>query len=832
MPFGLTNAPAVFMNHMNHILRDLPFVVVYLDDILVFSKDKMEHVEHVKQVLIRLRRSKFYAKLSKCDFFKSQIKFLGYIVSKDGIAADPDKVRAMKDYPIPTTVTDTRAFLGLANHFRKFIPNFSQIALPLTELTKGNVSKKRGRFVSVPWTAKCQESFEKLKQALCEAPVLALPDLNKPFTVITDASDFAMGAILEQDGRPIAYESRKFSPAEANYTTTDRELMAVIHALTVWRCYLEGPEFIIQTDHNPLVHLQTQKTLNKRQIRWSEFLQGYNFQWQYRPGASNPADPLSRLRKVVTCQAKLLSCLMVGLVRRHPRTPNGGSVQSVDVLKTSKHGYAEDPWFSYPAHTNRLTFVDGLYYNQGRLVLPNATDLRTSVIALAHKMPMGGHFGVFKTIQLLSRHFWWPNMHKSVRAFIKTCNSCQANKALSAKPAGLLMPLPIPTTKWHTVTMDFVSGLPKTPKGHDAVLVFTDKLTKMVHFVPTTVKCTAKVAAQLLLDHVIKLHGIPRVLISDRDVRFRSHLYREVVKHYGIEHNFSTAFHPQTDGQTERVNRVMEDYLRHYVNSSQSDWDTHLAMAEFAFNNATHESTNTTPFYLNYGFHPRTPLSFLTEKEKNKVALKDSEDIDNEFTCPTAKSFTETMERDLATATKWLEAAQQRQKANANRSRRHVTFVVGDKVLVSTAHINLQTEGTRKLFPRFIGPYSITKVINSNAYEVDIPAELKCHRVFNVSRLRKFYQGADHFPPPPPVLIQGEQEWYVECILKHRFRSNGKGRTTSMEFLVKWRGYDLDYNTWEPFSTVENCQALDDYLKLNPEVSLDKTTWPKKPKET
>ena len=284
--FGLTNAPAVFMAAMDRMLRDFPFVVVYIDDILIFSNSVEEHVDHVQQVLKRLEQHRYFLKLKKCEFFKQEVEFLGHLVGTDGVRPDPKKISVVKEWPTPKTVTDLRAFLGLANYFRKFINKFSAIAAPLTNQLGGNLSSRKAKNTYLKWDEKCQDAFEALKEALTSAPALKLPDFTKPFTVdafelVTDASDYAIGAILTQDGQPVAYESRKLSDAERNYTTTERELLAVMHALKKWRCYLEGPRFKIVTDHNPLVHLQTQSQLSRRLARWSEYLQGFDFGWAY-----------------------------------------------------------------------------------------------------------------------------------------------------------------------------------------------------------------------------------------------------------------------------------------------------------------------------------------------------------------------------------------------------------------------------------------------------------------------------------------------------------------------------------------------------------------------
>jgi hypothetical protein len=302
MPFGLTNAPSVFMAAINDVLHDLPFCVVYLDDILIFSKGADEHVKHVEMVLQRLKQHQYFAKLSKCEFFKKEVHFLGHVVSAEGVKPDPKKLAVVKDWPRPYTVAEVRSFLGFANYFRKFIFDYSRMAAPLTTLVRGGISRRKGHSTYVEWTPKCQSAFDALKHALTSAPCLALPDFSRPFEVVcppievvTDASNYALGAILMHDGKPIAFESRKLTSVEVNYTTTEKELLAVVHALKLWRCYLEGSKFTVVTDHNPLTFFHSQPLLSRRQARWSEFMQMFNFNWEYRPGAGNPADPLSRL---------------------------------------------------------------------------------------------------------------------------------------------------------------------------------------------------------------------------------------------------------------------------------------------------------------------------------------------------------------------------------------------------------------------------------------------------------------------------------------------------------------------------------------------------------
>jgi hypothetical protein len=491
MTFGLTNAPSTFIAHMNSILQDLPFVVVYLDDILVFSKTVDEHLDHVRQVLTRLHQHGYIAKLSKCEFFKTRITFLGHLITPEGIHPDPNKIKVVQNWPVPSTVREVRAFLGLCNYFRKFINNYSSITAPLSDLLRGNVPRSKSLNTPITWTPACQQAFELLKQRLSSYPVLTLPDPSRPFDVkvITDASDYASGAMLLKGDKPIAYESRKFTRAELKYTTTEKELLAVVHALKVWRCYLEGPKFTVHTDHHPLVHLQTQPQLSRRQTRWAEYLQQFDFDWKFLPGKNNPSDVLSRYP---TCAV----CSTMKQTKARPSVTLSSSVPHVPSV---------------------LRQLQPAIYKFGRLVVPShPSELRTNIIQLVHDAPWAGHPGIYKTMHLLSRTFWWPTMRRDVAQYISQCESCARVKASRRKPFGLLEPLPVPNQNWWVVTMDFITDLP-TVKGFNAILVFTDKMSKMVHYVPATKHCDAREVAALFIQHVVRLHGVPRTIVSDRD---------------------------------------------------------------------------------------------------------------------------------------------------------------------------------------------------------------------------------------------------------------------------------------------------------------------------
>jgi hypothetical protein len=343
--------------------------------------------------------------------------------------------------------------------------------------------------------------------------------------------------------------------------------------------------------------------------------------------------------------------------------------------------------------------------------------------------------------------------------------------------------------------MDFITSLPKS-QGFNSILVFTDKLSKMVHFLPVKDTCTAQDCAVYFISQVVRLHGVPKQVISDRDVRWQAQFYKTFSDILGIQHSFSSAFHPQTDGQTERVNRVVEDYLRHFIDPHQSNWSQLLPMAEFAYNNSFHQSIQTTPFRLNYGIDPLTPWSLLNPLEQSSKSFIQPQ-------CPQALSFNQRMQDALGKAKRALEAANQRHKFYADKRRTPAPeYSVGDEVLLNTQNLALKQGKTKKLFPRFIGPFTITAKINPVAYQLHLPAPYKLHNVFHVGLLRKYSPKPGTIRPPLPVILEEGTEFEVEEVVNHK--TVGQGRNQQIWYEVKWVGYDQDYNTWEPAAHLKN----------------------------
>ncbi|KAK2398171.1 hypothetical protein QL285_059665 [Trifolium repens] len=423
MPFGVTNAPAIFMAYMNRIFHSFldKFVVVFIDDILVYSKSEEEHVEHLRLVLQVLRESKLYANPSKCDFWLEEVNFLGHVISKEGIAVDPAKIDTVLSWKQPQTVTDVRSFVGLAGYYRRFIEGFAKIVAPMTQLTR-----KDQPFA---WTEKCELSFQLLKERLTTSPVLMLPQSEEPYEVYCDASHQGLGCVLMQHKRAVAYASRQLKVHEKNYPTHDLELAAVVFALKIWRHHLYGCTFVVFSDHKSLKYLFDQKELNMRQRRWMETLKDFDFTLEYHLGKANVvADALSR-KSVSVCSAQMASQqellrefrdlhleveFALGNMRLGMITISSGLLE--DIANCQDDKFLMEKRALIVRGTNRDFKVgsDNILRCQGRVCVPEAMDLRTTILGEAHKSKLSIHPGATKMYQDLRHDFWWPGMKKDV----------------------------------------------------------------------------------------------------------------------------------------------------------------------------------------------------------------------------------------------------------------------------------------------------------------------------------------------------------------------------------------------------------------------------------
>ena len=1023
LPMGLCNAPGTFMQLMNETFRDMldRCVLVFLDDILIFSRTKEEHLQHLEQVFERLRKQKLFIKLSKCEFLQEQVEFLGHRIGKNGLAVSPDKVKDVREWRTPKDVSDVRSFLGLANFYRRFVKDYSLIALPMSELTKNDV-----KFV---WGDEQQKAFDTLKDKITTAPVLIIPDPKLPYVLNCDACAYAVGATLQQDQgnglQPVAFRSRKLTPAERNYDVREREFLALVDACSHWRPYLHGVQpFRLLSDHDSLKYHRTMPNLTGRLARWVEKMAEFDYTFEYIPGVKNvvadalsrrsdlkpggseealnaarvrppPPDPAdeeeqrrknraaaeeshppapdrpqpnskgaivmpaqrctARTKKGEHCRQRTAKgqfcwCHLAserGLRIKASTIPNAGlglfaarplpkghfvdytgdrvpldsdsdggvyflEVKRGEAIDAARTNAGEGRWVNDPRGTDRdanakfkpvtvngvriagvettrpvakgeeilvkygagywrfhrkkskrihppaarktaargvkqavlntvteaivssslteailraakadedyrrRTTVETLPVGQSvtrahngdllfegqRLVVPNDAELRTRILAECHDSTTGAHFGRDKTLDAIKQRFTWDGMATDVERYVSTCDMCQRNKPSQQLTPGLLMPLPIPEKPCLEWTNDGVSGLPKTKRGHDAIQVYVERLCKLKHFVAGKTTDGAAELASKLVHSVVRVHGLPDVVVSDRDPRFTANFYAELQRLMGITLKMSTSRHAQTDGQSEREIKTLITALRSFCNDHQDDWDDYLDMLELGFNATTQSSTQMSPFELMYGRKPRLPVDVALAP----IAPKN----------PAAIDRAEKMQTALRFVKEHLGVAQERQRRNADRHRRDASFKVGDSVLLSTEGLELRS-GTNKLCSRYVGPFEVIEVVNANAYKLKLPPQLQAlHPTFNIEKLKPYRDGRTLFPtrpqrfdrPPPEIQADsnGDEQFVVDRILAQRKR----GRST--DYLVAWKGYPPEENTWEPQASVRHTDAYAEFV--------------------
>ncbi|KAI3734185.1 hypothetical protein L6452_13649 [Arctium lappa] len=743
------------------------YVIVFINDILIYSRSKEDHEIHLRAILELLRGEKLYAKFSKCEFWLKEVQFLGHVVSKDGIQLDPAKIEAIKGWEALKSPSEVTSFLGLAGYYRKFIQDFSRIATPLTALTRKNV-----KFI---WAEAQKEAFGKLKESLSSAPVLSLPNGSEGFVIYSDASKLGLGCVLMQEGKVIAYASHQLKEHEKNYPTHDLELAAVIFALKIWRHYLYGIKCQIYTDHKSLQYLFNQKELNMRQRRWMELLSDYDCEILYHPGKANVvADALSRkkhgeIAEVVAFRVDVVSNFLEEVIKFQEEAVSAENLKSERIVGI----------------VNSLVVDNrGVKCFNKRVWIPKVGDLRQKVLKEAHRSRYSVHPGSNKMYRDLKQSYWWPGLKKDIAHFVERCLACLKVKAEHQRPYGELQPLEIPVWKWDEITMDLVTGLPRSPKGHDAIWVIVDRLTKSAHFLPIKETYSLEKLARLYIDEIVTRHGVPSSIVSDRDARFTSAFWRSLQRELGSQLKLSTAYHPQTDGQSERTIQTLEDMLRACVIDFKGSWEIHLSLIEFSYNNSYHASIQIAPFEALYGRKCRTPLCWNEVGERQLAGP--------EIVQLTADKVDQIRAR--------LKIAQDRQKVCADRRRKPIEFQIGDKVMLKVSPwkgvIRFGKKG--KLRPRFVGPFIITNRVGEVAYELDLPTSLSgIHPTFHVSNLKKCLAEADIVVPLEDIHVDEKLSYIEEPVaitdLKIKKLRNKEIRLVK----VQWKFHQGQESTWE-----------------------------------
>ena len=816
MYFGFSNAPATFQAMMNEILGDLIIegsVIVYLDDILIFNNDLKEHRRIVREVLRRLQDNDLFAKPEKCLFEVDRLEYLGVIISKGKVEMDASKVAGVLEWPQPTKVKQVQAFLGLANFYRRFIKDFAKVAKPLHTLTK-----KDQPWV---WGEEQETAFKTLKKAFTTAPILRIPDDENPFRLETDASEFATGAVLSQLDptdklwHPVAFYSKSLNSAERNYEIYDKEMLAIIRALSEYRQHLEGHPIPVEiwSDHENLTYFKATQKLTRRQARWALYLTRFNFVLKHKPGKSMlVADPLSRRpdheegvkldnRDQILLKPEFFA--IQALESSHDTPINDDQLLrevKEALLQDSITEKYKDLLQSGPREFKKSlqdwNFENGLLLYRGKIYIPKSKDdhLRRRLVQMHHDLPSAGHPGRWKTYELISRNYWWPGMTTFVKKYVMGCDICQRMKNRPQKPYGPLQPNEVPEGPWEIITVDLIVHLPES-NGFNAICVVVDRFSKRAHFFAITDEFSAKDLAKLLYDRVWVQHGLPKQIISDRGSQFAAELFQEWCKLLGIVSTMTTAYHPQTDGQTERVNQTLEQFLRCYIDYQNDDWSELLSSAEFAYNNAAHESTKHSPFFIEYGRHPRAGPTLVKE-----VSRTDMDDI----------MWNRSQAQEQAKAA--LKLAAERMKWYYDQGTQYAPFKEGDLVLLDLRDYQ---KVARKLNARYAGPFKVLKKLSEVTFLLEWPENMtKIHPVFHASKLVRYIKPqipGQVAPPPPPVNIEGHEEFEVEKILS----SQRQGR--KLFYLVRWKGYGPQSDTWEPVSGLKNARELiKEYHKSHP----------------
>jgi hypothetical protein len=789
LPFGLTNGPATFQSYINDALRDLLDVIctAYLDDVLIYSEDESQHKAHVKQVVERLRAAGLQADIKKCEFGVKRTKYLGFILSTEGVQVDPEKIGVIAGWSPPRTVKGVQSFLGFCNFYRRFIRDYSRIAAPLTRLTRADQV--------FDFDDQCIQAFNTLRDRLTSAPLLAHYDLDSQCMLETDASDRVIGAVFSQKGldgewHPVGYFSKTMAPAETNYPIHDKEMLAIVKALQHWRAELEGTSNPIEviTDHKALEYFMSSKLLSARQARWAEILSRYNFRISYAPGKLNKADPLTRRdderapSKRNHREQTLLApgCLDERIVQSLTLSPIQEHLDLIDdILQTNRA--AADLQRLRSLATERkggYHLENELLLKHGKLVV--AESVRTALITASHCGLATAHPGKGKTRKLIKERYYWSGMDGDIDRFVSNCHACRRSKVPRDRPPGLLHPLPIPDRPWQHISVDF-KEMPPDKSGMNMVCVFVDRLGKRPISIPCNKQIDARALAELYLAHVHKYYGPATTVVSDRGPQFISAFWEEFSRLLGTKLKLSTAYHPQTDGQTENANQWIDQRLRPFVNAFQDDWSSLIHAVDYAAAALPHDSTGLSSFQVELGYQPRSDIDWKRPPGEIPVSAH----------IRAARKDAQAHIKRIHQVWQWcrdaMAEAQQRQVTQANKHRRPVDFTVNDKVWVSTKNWT-SDRPSRKLGYQNEGPYEVTEQVG-HSYRLKLPNSNQQHDVFAPDLLRKDPGNplpGQHQDPPLPIIYNQQPEWEVEGILQSRLRRR------KLQYQVKWVGLDHD----------------------------------------
>lgn len=859
MTMGATNAMATLYDIVSDIFHDFiaaEELIFYADDWVLVSQDVPSHYKLLVRFMERCEKHDFVLHPEKSRLFVSSVDFLGHRIEGGHATPLVDKVEAITSWPQPKRRTDLRAFLGTANYYAHYIPNYRAVVAPLDRLTG------KGAFL---WTEACSAAFDEVKRLLTSAPVLMLPDLSlRQFTLRADASDFALGAVLEQtrEGKshPVAYYCSPIEGSDRNLHIRVKELMSICMCLQKYEHWLVGAIIDVYTDHESLVQLGKACRVTPKILRCLDTLQMFDLRWHYIPGADNHvADGLSR-RADLAPDANLddhrqaifndyLRAAHLQATASNERVPQrslGGTIfdeppragrsatgydisvlaalmpdpgtvsvsPAPDFATVARAAYATDEFFGpivqllrtgatashLDLHANYY-LAAGLLYRDSvvsgpQLCVPVGEALNL-ILHAAHNA--AGHLGISKTVTNLKR-FFFPRLRRTVQAYIAGCDDCQRNKAIHRRPAGLYTPLHIPTRPWTHISIDVVSGLPTVYEKFDAILTIVCRYTKMVIAVPISKTIDAEGVVDVLLQHVYARTGPILSIVSDRGSQFTSVLFRQLWERVGTKLNFSTAYHPQSDGQTEVYNRVLLSMLRTNLNDGDCNWVDVLPCLMYQLNSTVHDALQCSPYEADYGREPMQLWDALNSEHAPAP------------TDPSPAESREALDRMIRGA---LEEAQRKTKIIADAKRRPAPHIkVGDRVRVASTSLLSQAERLlfdhQKLRAKRIGPYRVLAVNANNTVVLDLPPAMRAHSAINVCNVTP-YTPTDSFgrvDEPPPLMVTATGDYFApESILRHRELSPRNG-TPQFQYYIKWAGYSNEHNSWLTPDDLHLCRSL------------------------
>ena len=775
--FGLRNAPAEFARYMSSILRPFlnDFVVVYFDDIIIFSRGEEEHWRHVEKVLEKLQEAKIDLKINKCEFKVRETEFLGHVINGETMKMQQEKIKAILEWPTPTQKDGIAGFRGLAGYYRQYVENFSNRMRPLNEA----ITRKEFK-----WEKREEDAFQDIKNAFRDEQILILIDLEKQIFVHADASDYAIGSELSQmddNGkmRPVLFYSRKLTPAEMNYSTADKELLAIVQTMKKFQHYLRGTKHpvIVRSDHRNLRTFMTTKELNARQARWAEELSSYNFVIEYIKGRENTvADALSRRpdyqdAKKVDRTTQIFKETENGIIMNKDIQLKMVTIEQNDEIdKKIKEATKNDN--RYP---DSEIEGDGFRRFKGLILVPR--ELEHDIIMRYHEDIREGHPGEARTIEKIQRNYYFPGTIRKVRKFIKACNKCQQNKVIHEKTTGKMQQGLTPTRPWQHITMDFVDK-PSTRSiisGEimNQTLVVVDRFSKQTILIPSRKNYTAREVFHILWERIFSIFGIPETITTDLDKIFRSKEWLQFMKDIGTRQILSTANHQQTDGQSERKIQEIQAILRNYLDYEQTNWLELLPIIQYALNDAESATTKTTPNFAVFG----------TTRDRGW-------DRPTDGGTPLAERM-KTYHRNIQLEQQW---AREQYKRYYDKKRSEAPNLrEGDRVYLrrrtpGQKRFNIKSDReSTKLDHLQIGPFTIKRKLDFDNYELQLPTRMKIHPVFHISLLK---------PTTNPATRENynisDDTYEVEAILDKR---TNKGTT---EYKIRWKGYSENDDTWEP----------------------------------